>query len=92
MYQTDLMFVVRPSAFLLPASSLQLLANNLANGLTFRSHMQWTELASLARSTRLRARLITKYSPAVGLVSWRHAADPLMCATSTGVRAARHGR
>ena len=43
MYQTDVMFVARPSAIPFSASSPQ---NNLANDLTFRSHMPWTELAA----------------------------------------------
>ena len=82
MYQTDLMFVARHQRDSIvseqPADVGAADTNNLANDFTFRSHMPWTELA--ARSARLRARLITKYSPAVGLVSWRHAADPPMCA------------
>ena len=39
MCQTDLIFVARPSAIILFASSLQLVKNNQANVLTFRSHM-----------------------------------------------------
>ena len=51
MYQTDLILVARPSAILLFASSLhaaveQLVKNNQANDLTFRSHMPWIELAA----------------------------------------------
>ena len=49
MYQTDLIFVARPSAILLLRAACSCRAagkNNQANYLTFRSRMPWTELAA----------------------------------------------